>query len=141
MDRHRVVGEDGEHDGVRADHGAAADPHARPDDDVLAEPRAVADLDRPDTADALFDHGVADLLEGMHVIGDVNVPRHEHLPAETDRAAGGKDAAARHRRTVTYDDGDIDLAVSLQHLQPGAAADEDVVADCDPSLAADSRRR
>ena len=52
--------------------------HTRANHDVLAEPGATADSDGLYSRKALIHDGSARALEGVAVIGDVNIPGEQH---------------------------------------------------------------
>ena len=64
-DGHGSVGHVFQDDRVRSDDRSAADADARPDDDVLAEPGSVGDLNRGDARDPLLYDSAALVIEGV----------------------------------------------------------------------------
>jgi O-antigen/teichoic acid export membrane protein len=133
-----VVGHVLEHDRVRADDGAAADPDAGIDDHVLAQPRAVPDLDRLRLGDPLREHRPGRIGEGVVVVGDVDVTRHQHVAPDADGRGGRENGAAGDARAVADDEG---VAFSLERLEPAASADVHTAADDDAPLSADANGR
>jgi hypothetical protein len=118
---------------IGADHGAAPDSHSRADDHVLTQPGAVADLDGPHTCDALLQHGSGRIVEGVHVIGDVNVTGEQDLLSQPHGPDAGKDATAGDTRSVPDRQDDV-LDRLIEDLEPGPRADEHIPPDDDATL-------
>src|SRR5262249_53976900 len=135
-----VVGDVLPDDGVRADHRAASDPHARADDDVLAEPGAVPDLHRADVRHTLVEHGAAQILERVRMVAEVDVPGEQHGPPEPD-ARDGRDHAGPGDVDAVADLDRDRVAALRKRLENAPRADEDIAADRDPVLVLEADRR
>src|SRR5581483_2954501 len=136
---HRVCGHVVEDNRVRAHDSAFTDSDAWPNNDVLAQPSAAADVDRRLPRDTLVEYWNADGLEGVHVVGDVDVPCDEDVSADSDRLFGREDAAADDARSVA--DLECDSFSMRIRAEPAASAKEDAAADGDAMLADDSHRQ
>ena len=88
-DRDAVLRDIVKDNGVCANDGPTADGHARPHEDILAKPCSVPDLDGTNVPHALIEDRNRGIAEGVTVVRDVNVARHQHLAADADRTDGG----------------------------------------------------
>jgi hypothetical protein len=139
-DGNGVIRDVGENNRVRADNRATSNANPRPDDDVLTEPCSIADLDGADTRNPLFENRSRPVVEGVHMVGDVDVAGEQDLLPEPNGMRRRKDAVSDDARPVSNRKRDP-RTVAFEDLKPGASADENVAPDGNPTLPHQANRQ
>jgi len=124
----RYVGVD---DGIRSDNCSFSNRHSGANDDVLAQPCALADPNRLHLGNSLHEDRDIGPTIFVHVVSDIDIASQEHMVFEDNLPNRRNNAASRHAAAVTNRYCYI-LAVAVwKRLQPAVGAHKHPGADGD----------